>query len=62
MHSPTDQLVSIDNAARLFEAAKHPKSFISLAGADHLLLQQADADFAASVIAAWAERYLGEGR
>ena len=61
LHSPTDELVGIENAARLFEAAKHPKSFISLAGADHLLLKQADADFAASVIAAWAERYLGEG-
>lgn len=62
LHSPTDQLVGIDNAARLFEAAMHPKSFISLAGADHLLLRQADADFAASVIAAWAERYLCEQR
>lgn len=60
LHSPTDQLVGIENAARLFEAAKHPKSFVSLAGADHLLLQEADADFAASVIAAWAERYLSE--
>jgi putative redox protein len=58
LHSPTDELVGIDNAARLFEAAMHPKSFISLAGADHLLLEQADADFAASVIAVWAERYL----
>ena len=58
LHSPTDQLVSIDNAARLFAAARHPKSFVSLAGADHLLLEQADADFAASVIAVWAQRYL----
>lgn len=58
LHSPTDELVGIENAARLFEAAMHPKSFVSLAGADHLLLRQADADFAASVIAVWAERYL----
>ena len=58
LHSPTDELVGIENAARLFAAAMHPKSFISLAGADHLLLEQADADFAASVIAVWAERYL----
>ncbi len=61
LHSPTDQLVGIENAARLFAAARHPKSFISLAGADHLLLEQADADFAAAVIAVWAERYLGRG-
>ncbi len=61
LHSPTDQLVGIDNAAQLFEAAKHPKSFVSLAGADHLLLRQQDADFAASVIAVWAERYLPPG-
>jgi len=59
LHSPTDALVGIDNAARLFAAAMHPKSFVSLAGADHLLLKQADADFAAAVIAAWAGRYLG---
>ncbi|WP_374405685.1 alpha/beta hydrolase family protein [Pelagerythrobacter sp.] len=58
MHSPTDQLVGIENAARLFEAAKHPKSFVSLAGADHLLLEARDAEFAATVIAAWASRYL----
>ncbi len=58
LHSPTDDLVGIENAARLFAAARHPKSFVSLAGADHLLLEQRDADFAASVIAAWARRYL----
>jgi pimeloyl-ACP methyl ester carboxylesterase len=58
LHSPTDQLVGIENAARLFEAAKHPKSFVSLAGADHLLLDARDAEFAATVIAAWASRYL----
>jgi putative redox protein len=61
MHSPTDQLVGIENAARLFAAAKHPKSFVSLAGADHLLLREEDADFAAAVIAAWAGRYLPGG-
>ncbi len=58
LHSPTDQLVGIENAARLFEAARHPKSFVSLAGADHLLLDARDAEFAATVIAAWASRYL----
>jgi fermentation-respiration switch protein FrsA (DUF1100 family) len=62
LHSPTDQLVGIDNAARLFAAARHPKSFVSLAGADHLLLKEADADFAAAVIAAWASRYFCNDR
>lgn len=58
MHSPTDDIVGVDHASNLFAAAKHPKSFVSLAGADHLLLKQEDADFAAQMIAAWAGRYL----
>jgi uncharacterized OsmC-like protein len=57
-HSPTDELVGIDNASHIFEAAKHPKSFVSLAGADHLLGRPSDASYVAKVIAAWAERYL----
>jgi uncharacterized OsmC-like protein/fermentation-respiration switch protein FrsA (DUF1100 family) len=57
-HSPTDDIVSIDNASRIFLAAKHPKSFVSLAGADHLLGTKSDALYVADVIAAWAERYL----
>jgi uncharacterized OsmC-like protein len=57
-HSPTDDTVSIDNASKIFLAAKHPKSFISLAGADHLLRLPRDARYVAHVIAAWAERYL----
>ncbi len=57
-HSPTDQIVGIENAAGLFEAAKHPKSFLSLAGADHLLTKAEDATFVASTVAAWAQRYL----
>jgi putative redox protein len=57
-HSPTDETVGIDNATRIFTAAKHPKSFISLAGADHLLRRRSDAAYVAHVIAAWAERYL----
>ncbi|NJN76340.1 MAG: alpha/beta hydrolase [Synechococcaceae cyanobacterium RL_1_2] len=48
MHSPTDQTVGIENAAAIFTAAKHPKSFISLDGADHLVTREADAAFAAS--------------
>ncbi len=57
-HSPTDEVVSIENAGHIFEAAKHPKSFVSLAGADHLLSRRSDAAYVANVIAAWAERYL----
>lgn len=57
-HSPTDQVVGIENAASLFGAAHHPKSFLSLAGADHLLLDAEDAAFAAGMIARWAGRYL----
>jgi len=57
-HSPTDELVGIENASRIFEAARHPKSFVSLAGADHLLSRESDASYVAKVIAAWAERYL----
>jgi putative redox protein len=57
-HSPTDETVGIDNASRIFTAAKHPKSFISLAGADHLLRRPSDAVYVAHVVAAWAERYL----
>jgi uncharacterized OsmC-like protein/pimeloyl-ACP methyl ester carboxylesterase len=58
MHSPTDDTVGIDNATRIFVAAKHPKSFISLAGADHLLSERRDSSYVAGVIAAWASRYL----
>jgi len=57
-HAPTDEIVSIDNATRIFIAAKHPKSFVSLADADHLLSRRGDAVYVANVIAAWAERYL----
>jgi putative redox protein len=57
-HSPTDDIVGIENASRIFTAAKHPKSFVSLAGADHLLSRRSDAVYVANVIAAWAERYL----
>jgi uncharacterized OsmC-like protein/alpha-beta hydrolase superfamily lysophospholipase len=57
-HSPTDNVVSIENASRIFTAAKHPKSFVSLAGADHLLSRRKDATYVANVIQAWADRYL----
>ena len=58
MHSPVDQVVGIDNASKIFLAARHPKSFISLDAADHLLTKAEDADYAATVIAAWAGKYL----
>ncbi len=57
-HSPTDEIVGIDNASHIFTTAKHPKSFISLADADHLLGRRSDDAYVASVISAWADRYL----
>jgi putative redox protein len=57
MHSPIDEVVAVDNARRIFDAARHPKSFISLDGADHLLRNHADAEFVATVLGAWAARY-----
>ncbi len=58
MHSPRDTIVDIDNATRIFAAARHPKSFVSLDPADHLLSRREDALYAGSVLAAWAGRYL----
>ena len=59
MHSPADDTVDISNATRIFTAAKHPKSFVSLSGADHLLSRREDAIYAANVIAALGAPYLG---
>lgn len=58
MHAPRDEVVGIDNASRIFLAARHPKSFVSLDDADHLLSRPQDASYAAGVIAAWAARYI----
>jgi putative redox protein len=58
LHSPVDDVVGIENAGRIFQAARHPKSFVSLDQADHLLSSLADARYAGAVIAAWARRYL----
>ena len=58
MHSPDDEVVTFGNAEVIFEAARHPKSFISLDGADHGLTRPADVSYAASVMATWAARYL----
>ena len=60
LHSPIDDIVSIDNASAIFQTARHPKSFVSLDDANHLLTRKADADYAAGVIAAWADRYVGD--
>lgn len=57
-HSPLDNIVPVDEAAKIFTAAKHPKSFVSLDKADHLLSKKADARYVAKTLAAWAERYV----
>lgn len=57
-HSPVDQTVGIENAAHIYKLAKHPKSFISLDDADHLLSNSEDAKYVGSVTAAWVDRYL----
>jgi putative redox protein len=57
-HSPLDTVVSVDNSRRIFEAARHPKSFVSLDGADHLLSRSADGAYVARILSAWSTRYL----
>lgn len=59
MHSPIDELVGIDQAAMIYTQAKHPKSFVSLDNADHLLTKDRDSLYAAKVLATWASRYVG---
>ncbi|WP_170428920.1 bifunctional alpha/beta hydrolase/OsmC family protein [Ruegeria arenilitoris] len=58
LHAPRDETVSIDNASTIFLAAKHPKSFVTLDDADHLITRASDAEYAADVIAAWVTRYI----
>ena len=60
MHSPTDNTVGIANASEIFRAARHPRSFVSLEGADHLLTGREQAKRAARIISAWADPYLAE--
>ena len=62
LHAPRDEVVGIENASRIFLSARHPKSFISLDGADHLLSRPEDASYAAGVIAAWAASYIPKAR
>ncbi len=61
-HSPLDDQVGVDNARRIFEGAKHPKSFVSLDDADHLLTRRSDASYVADILAAWAGRYVAAGQ
>ncbi|MDX1546157.1 MAG: bifunctional alpha/beta hydrolase/OsmC family protein [Rhodothermales bacterium] len=58
-HSPVDETVGIENAELIYRAAKHPKSFVSLDTADHLLTDPADSDYVGHVLAAWARKYIG---
>ncbi|MEQ8702425.1 MAG: bifunctional alpha/beta hydrolase/OsmC family protein [Phaeodactylibacter sp.] len=58
LHAPQDRTVEIENAKKIYQAAMHPKSYISLDGADHLLTRKADSRYAGNIIASWAERYL----
>jgi len=60
LHSPQDDTVGIDHARKIYEAARHPKSFVSLDGADHLLSDSRDSEYVATIIAAWASRYIAE--
>jgi putative redox protein len=60
MHSPLDRVVGIENAGDIFRNARHPKSFVSLDEADHLLTRREDAEYAAGILAAWAERYVDQ--
>jgi uncharacterized OsmC-like protein len=57
LHSPTDETVGVDNARQIFDSARHPKSFVAIDGADHLLTSHADANYVSAVLAAWASRY-----
>ncbi|MDX1477343.1 MAG: OsmC family protein, partial [Saprospiraceae bacterium] len=61
LHAPHDKIVGIENARELYEAAVHPKSFVSLDGADHLLSEKADAAYVGEVIGTWAARYIEMG-
>ena len=58
MHAPLDKTVGIENAGKLFSWAKHPKSYVSLDDADHLISRKEDAEYAANVISTWALKYI----
>ena len=58
MHAPLDETVSIQHASNIFSAAKHPKSFVSLHNAGHLLMKRKNATYAGNVISAWIQQYI----
>jgi alpha-beta hydrolase superfamily lysophospholipase len=58
LHSPVDNIVNIENAAKIYKVAKHPKSFISLDGADHLLSRKRDSFYVGEIISTWVKRYI----
>lgn len=58
-HSPIDEVVSVEEAAKIYKAARHPKSFVSLDQADHMLSDREDSEYVAEILVAWASRYLG---
>jgi len=58
LHSPQDRVVEIDNAAKIYHAAKHPKSFVTLNNADHMLTNKDDAYYVGNVISSWVKRYI----
>ncbi len=60
MHSPQDTTVGIENAAQIYKAGWHPKSFVSLDGSDHLLSRKEDSEYVGEIIAVWAQRYIGD--
>lgn len=60
MHAPEDEIVALDNATQIFKAAKHPRSFIALDGADHLISNKADSLYAGNLIAQWASKYISK--
>ncbi len=62
MHSPQDTTVPIENAAQIYQSGRHPKSFVSLDGADHLLSKKEDSLYAGQIIAAWSHRYLTQNQ
>ena len=61
-HSPVDDIVGIENASKIFKAARHPKSFISLDSADHLMMNPKDSQYVGSLIATWSIRYIDPDR
>lgn len=60
LHSPLDEVVGIDQARQVFDTARHPKSFVALDGADHLLRRRSDSEFAAAMIATWSQRFVAD--